>query len=56
MLVHPIIIFVYCCRMIIVLNDYISHSCWGLHLGSRVLQTGGSKLMGALEFFPLDYG
>ena len=23
--------------MIIVLNDYLVHSCWGLHLGSRFL-------------------
>ena len=26
----------------IVLNDYLVHSCWGLHLGSRLLQNGGS--------------
>ena len=28
--------------MVIVLNDYLVHSCWGLHLSTRFLQTGGS--------------
>ena len=55
-LLHPIHIFVYCCHMVIVLNDYISHSCWGLHLDFRVLQIGGPKLMGALAFSSLHCG
>ena len=28
--------------MVIVLNDYLVHSCWGLHLSFRFLQTKGS--------------
>ena len=34
---HPLLSY-----MVIVLNDYLVHPCWGLHVGSRFLQTGGS--------------
>ena len=50
---HSIHVFIHCCHMIIVLNDYLVHSCWGLHWGSRVLQT---RLIGSLEFCSLDCG
>ena len=39
---HPIHVFIHPCHMIIVLNDYLVCSCWGLHLGSRFSQTIGS--------------
>ena len=38
---HPMHVSIHICHMVTVLNDHLVHSCWGLHLGSRVLQTGG---------------
>lgn len=35
-------VFILCYHVIIVLNDYLDYSCWGLHLVSRVLQYEGS--------------
>ena len=32
---HPIHVFIHCCHMVIVFNDYLVHSFWGLHLSSR---------------------
>ena len=29
-------------QMVTILNHHLVHSCWGLHLGSRFLQTRGS--------------
>ena len=46
---HPIHVFMCCCHMIIVgLNEYLGHSCWGLHLVSRVFQYEG--LWASLSF------
>ena len=49
--------FIHGCHMVIVLNDYHVHSCWGLHWGSRFLRTGGSWTTHApLSFSPQNFG
>ena len=51
-LFHPIQVFIHYCHVVIVLNDYLVHSCWGLHVGSQFkkLEALGA-LMAPLSFF-----
>ena len=39
---HPIHVFNHCRHKITILDDYLVHSCWGLHLDYRFLQIEGS--------------
>ena len=39
---RPIHVFIHCWQMAAILDDYLVHFCWSLHLGSRFLQTGSS--------------
>ena len=49
-------IYIHCCHMVTILNDYLVHSCWGLHLESRFSQIVGSWAFdkGPLEFCSLN--
>ena len=48
--------FIHCCRIAIVLNDYLVHSCWGLHLGSRFYKLDALGVPIALLSFALNCG
>ena len=52
---HPIHVFIYCCRILIVLNNYLVHSYQDLHLGSRFHKPEAfEEIMGSLEFGSLN--
>ena len=51
---HPIHVFIHCCHIVIVLDDYIVHSCYGLHWGSRFYKMKAlGALVSSLEFCSL---
>ena len=43
-------IFIHCCHMIIILNDYLVHPCKGMHLSSRFLKLEALGARAPLSF------
>ena len=44
--------FIYCCHMVIVLNDFLVHSCWGLYWVLGFYKSKAHEaFMGSLDFF-----